>query len=75
MNDIGYVIVVVMILMILFSHKLFRSFKWYRYISCNIMGWHSYPSFDYTTHDGCSQHAKCRWCNKEGMIDSQGNLF
>lgn len=36
--------------------------------------WHSF-SYEYTDHDGCSQHAKCKWCGYEGMIDSQGNLF
>jgi len=25
--------------------------------------------------DGCSAHARCRYCGEEGMIDSQGNLF
>lgn len=40
---------------------------------CKI-GWHSF-TYEYTKHDGCSQHAKCKWCGYEGMIDSQGNLF
>lgn len=40
---------------------------------CKI-GWHSFE-YIYTTYDGCSQHAKCKWCEYEGMIDSQGNLF
>lgn len=40
---------------------------------CKI-GWHSF-SYIHTYHDGCSQHAKCKWCGYEGMIDSQGNLF
>lgn len=38
-------------------------------------GWHSVNGFEHTFHDGCSQHAKCRWCGYEGMIDGQGNLF
>ena len=42
---------------------------------CRI-GWHSiFVGFDNTEHDGASQHARCRWCGYEGMIDSQGNLF
>ena len=28
-----------------------------------------------TGFDGCSVHARCRYCGYEGMIDSQGNLF
>jgi len=40
------------------------------------IGDHSFfVGFDYTEHDGASQHARCRWCGFEGMIDSQGNLF
>lgn len=38
-------------------------------------GWHSTGGYDITGFDGCSVHAKCRWCGFEGMIDSQGNLF
>ncbi len=38
------------------------------------VGWHSW-SYVLIFHDGASQHAKCKWCGYEGMIDSQGNLF
>jgi len=42
---------------------------------CKI-GWHSFPvGFKFLYHDGCNEHAKCKWCGFEGMIDSQGNLF
>lgn len=40
---------------------------------CKI-GWHSF-GYIYTSYDGCSQHAKCKWCGYKGMVDSQGNLF
>ena len=30
---------------------------------------------EYTSHDGASFHARCKYCGYEGMIDSQGNLF
>ena len=32
-------------------------------------------NYIHTHHDGCSQHAECKWCGYEGMINSQGNLF
>lgn len=48
--------------------KLFRKF------ACWI-GWHSWPNFERTGFDGCSAHARCKWCGFEGLIDSQGNLF
>ena len=40
------------------------------------LGWHSFIiGFEQLYFDGCSNHAKCKWCSFEGMIDSQGNLF
>ena len=41
---------------------------------CRVMGWHPGPYIT-TGHDGASEHAKCRRCGFEGMVDSQGNLF
>ena len=44
------------------------------------IGWHSHPNFDNVRH-GVNDplqflvYAKCRWCEYEGQIDSQGNLF
>lgn len=38
------------------------------------MRWHSF-GYETTGFDGCSTHARCKWCGYEGMIDSQGNLF
>ena len=44
-------------------------------LMCKI-GWHSFfIGFEVIGFDGCSEHAKCRWCGYKGMIDSQGNLF
>lgn len=40
------------------------------------LGWHSFTSgFESTGFDGASEHARCKWCGFDGMIDSQGNLF
>jgi len=47
--------------------------KFIKKFLCKI-GWHSF-SYVKTEFDGCSVHAKCKWCGYEGMIDSQGNLF
>jgi hypothetical protein len=68
-------IIIILIFLFIFSHVFFRSFKWYRYIACHVMPWHSYPDFEHISNDGCSDHARCKWCGYEGMIDSQGNLF
>lgn len=58
----------------LFGNLTMRWSKRYRRVACKI-GWHSYPSFEHVSHDGCSEHARCKWCGYKGMIDSQGNLF
>jgi hypothetical protein len=45
-------------------------------ILCKVLRWHSiFVGFEYLGFDGCSTHAKCKWCGYEGMIDSRGNLF
>lgn len=58
---------------------MFYLIKKYKQFACWI-GWHSYPNYDNTHYDPKDPlhflvHAKCRWCNFEGLIDSQGNLF
>jgi len=50
------------------SRVIKRFFCW--------LGWHSWiGGYELLYHDGCSTHARCKWCGYEGMIDSQGNLF
>lgn len=39
-----------------------------------LIGWHVKP-FLVASNDGCSDHAECKVCGFQGMIDSQGNLF
>lgn len=41
---------------------------------CKI-GWHSHPNFIYDDIGEVNIHARCKWCNYSGMLDSQGNLF
>lgn len=48
-------------------------YKKMRLWMCKHLGWHTIGTL--TEFDGCSQHAICKWCKYEGMIDSQGNLF
>jgi len=39
-----------------------------KWLLCKI-GWHSiFVGFDVTGFDGCSAHAKCKWCGY-GLID------
>lgn len=40
------------------------------------LGWHAWARhWVHQSHDGCSAHVRCSWCEYEGMVDSQGNLF
>jgi len=58
--------------------RLFRI-KFLGDFYCKIMGWHShsYDNTHYHPDDPLKfqEYAKCQWCDFEGMIDSQGNLF
>lgn len=44
--------------------------RWYH----DVLGWHQ-PDNSPERFDGCSLHAKCKWCGKDIMQDSQGNWF
>ena len=41
----------------------------------NILGWCEPDESSPMWSDGCSMHAKCKYCGKEIMQDSQGNWF
>lgn len=42
---------------------------------CRI-GWHSiFVGYESIGFDGCSIHARCKWCGLVGLVDSQGGLF
>ena len=74
-NGLGYVIAEDELIII---DKVEESDKiktnWFRKILCKL-NIHSRNNFIFMYHDGASAHVKCRWCGKEGMLDSQGNLF
>lgn len=40
----------------------------------DVLEWHQ-PDNSPKWSDGCSIHAKCKWCEKDIMQDSQGNWF
>lgn len=61
------------IIAIPFGFLLAYMVGWRKNFWCRI-GWHSH-GYDATEFDGCSVHARCKWCGYEGLIDSQGNLF
>jgi hypothetical protein len=71
---IWIILAVGVVLVFVFGNITLRWSKTYRKVACKI-GWHSFPHFNKTGFDGCSVHAKCKWCGYEGMVDGQGNLF
>lgn len=59
------------LLAVIWTATPFRPFK---RLCHDIYGWHE-PENDPESFDGASFHAKCRFCGKGIMQDSQGNWF
>ena len=59
------------LLAVIWTITPFRPFK---RLYHDILGWHE-PGNGSESFDGASFHAKCRFCGKEIMQDSQGNWF
>ena len=74
MEIFGTVVIVIIMMPFAIYWLIASWFKPARWLFCKILPWHSIVR-DYLHHDGASQHARCRWCGYEGMIDSQGGLF
>lgn len=53
----------------------YLSKGWFKWIFHDVLLWHEPDETKPTTFDGCSQHAKCKYCGKDIMQDSQGNWF
>lgn len=72
----GNAVVVFVGILVLFYVPIILYFKfgyfagWFH----NILGWHQ-PDNSPQWSDGCSVHAKCKWCGKEIMQDSHGDWF
>lgn len=62
------------LIMTLYALAHISTFRMLRPVYCRVLPWHS-RNYEKIGHDGCSTHARCRWCGYEGKIDSQGNLF
>lgn len=53
---------------------LYFKLGWLKLWFHDVLGWHM-PDDSPQWSDGCSTHAKCKFCNKDIMQDSQGNWF
>jgi len=54
-----------------------RMYKKIRLWLCKYLDWHSPEDYHCSEKDpnGFLVYARCKWCGKKGMIDSQGGLF
>ena len=53
---------------------LYFKFGFMKFWYHDVLGWHM-PDDKPQHHDGCSQHATCKYCGEEIIQDSQGNWF
>ena len=69
-----FVIVVAAFVLTLICYPLYFNFGWFKWFYHKILGWCT-PDDSPQWSDGCSQHARCKHCGREIMMDSQGNWF
>lgn len=69
----------VLLIIIISMTLIWTCTQWRPYfivhICHDIMLWHEPDRDNGYEFDGCSLHAKCKWCGKDIMQDSQGNWF
>lgn len=53
---------------------LYFKLGFFKFFYHDLLGWHT-PDDSPQYSDGCSQHATCKHCGKDIMMDSQGNWF
>lgn len=53
---------------------LYFKFGWFKFWFHDVLKWHK-PDDSPIWSDGLSDHAKCKYCGKDIMQDSQGNWF
>lgn len=61
-------------ILLLLAAPLYFKFGLLKIIHHDILGWCT-PDDSPQWSDGCSQHARCKHCGREIMMDSQGNWF
>ena len=61
--------------LVLLGSLLFLSLGWFKLFYHDILKWHIPRSTAKRWIRGGSMHARCKYCGKEIMQDSQGNWF
>lgn len=62
------------VLLEIIGTKLYYNAGLFKFFYHDILGWHT-PDGSTQYSDGCSQHARCKYCGRDIMQDSQGNWF
>jgi hypothetical protein len=77
LSDCRFWVIMLMIATVIFITLPYGPLKNFGFVRrfCCFMGWHSHGDWDYTYFDGASQHARCKWCGFEGMLDHGGSIF
>jgi hypothetical protein len=66
-----FVLIALFLVLSIFYLKL----GWFKRLYHDLLGWHEPDKSAGETFDGCSVHAKCKYCGEDIMQDSQGNWF
>ena len=76
MSTSAIIMICFVAVLILFYVPPILYFKkgWFHRWFHDVMHWHQ-PDNSPMWSDGCSTHAKCKWCGEDIMQDSQGNWF
>lgn len=77
MNNETVVLLGLMAFLVLFYGPVVLYFKlgWFKGFYHDLLGWHAPDRAKGATCDGVNIHAYCKHCDKEIMMDSQGNWF
>lgn len=67
-------IIVIFIVAFLIGSVIYLRTGLFKFFYHDILDWHQ-PDNSPQWYDSCSNHATCKYCNKEIMQDSQGNWF
>lgn len=62
------------VLCMFINSYLYFKFGFLKFFYHDLLDWHR-PDDSPQYSDGCSQHAKCKYCGRDIMQDSQGNWF
>ena len=72
----NYILSVIFVILIIFmiTSAIYLKTGLFKIFYHDVLVWHQ-PDNSPQWSDGCSTHAKCKWCGENITQDSQGNWF